>query len=99
MFKVFLKPEFFLNFSKGCCVSSSITRACVSRFYYILYQYLNDQKTHYTKQFGFQAAFSTEHSIVNLADEINESFEKIHYTPGVLYTYLKVLILWTVLFY
>ena len=49
-----------------------------------LYKYLTTEKLLYSKQFGFQTGFSTEHAIVKLVDQIYESFEKDHYTLGVL---------------
>ena len=40
-----------------------------------LYQYLTESKIPYPKQFGFQTGHSTEHGIVQLVDQILESFE------------------------
>ena len=57
-----------------------------------LHQYLTENKIHYPKQFGFQTGHSTEHAIVQLVDQILESFEYNKYTLGVLSTYLKPLI-------
>ena len=57
-----------------------------------LYQYLTENKIRYPKQFGFQTGHSTEHTIVQLVDQIHESFEYNKYTLGVLSTYLKPLI-------
>ena len=37
----------------------------------------------YKKQFGFQEGHSTEHAIVQLVDQIRNSFESKHYTAGV----------------
>ena len=37
----------------------------------------------YSKQFGFQEGHSTEHAIIQLIDQINNSFEKNHYTLGI----------------
>ena len=48
-----------------------------------LYQYLTENKTLYPKQFGFQTGHSTEHAIVQLVDQILESFEYNKYTLGV----------------
>ena len=35
------------------------------------------------KQFGFQKGHSTEHAIIPLIDQINNSFEKNHFTLGI----------------
>ena len=48
-----------------------------------LYQYLTENKILYPKQFGFQKGHSTEHAIVQLVDQILESFEYNKYTLGV----------------
>ena len=40
-----------------------------------LYQYLTENKVLYSKQFGFQTGHSTEHAIVQLVDQILQSFE------------------------
>ena len=40
-----------------------------------LYQYLTENKILYPKQFGFQKGHSTEHIIVQLVDQILETFE------------------------
>ena len=56
-----------------------------------LYQYLAGNKIPYPKQFGFQMGHSTEHVIVQLVDQILESFEYNKYTLSVLSTYLKPL--------
>ena len=37
----------------------------------------------YKMQFGFQEGHSTEHAIVQLVDQIRNSFESKHYTVGV----------------
>ena len=41
-----------------------------------LYNHLSDNNALYRKQFGFQENQSTEHSILQLVDKINCSFEK-----------------------
>ena len=51
--------------------------------YNLLYQYLTENKILYSKQFGFQTGHSTEHAIIQLVDQIIESFEYNKYTPGV----------------
>ena len=48
-----------------------------------LYQYLTENKILYPKQFGFQKGHSTEHAIVQLVDQILESFEYNKCTLGV----------------
>ena len=57
-----------------------------------LYQYLTENKILYPKQFGFQTGHSTEHAIVQLVDQILESFQRNKYTWVFLLTYLKLLI-------
>ena len=48
-----------------------------------LYNHLSDNNALYRKQFGFQENQSTEHSIVQLVDKINCSFEKNLFTLGI----------------
>ena len=48
-----------------------------------LYQYLTENKILYHKQFGFQSGHSIEHAIVQLVDQILESFEHSKYGLGV----------------
>ena len=48
-----------------------------------LYQYFIESKILYPKQFGFQTVHSTEHAIVQLLDQILESFEYNKNTLGV----------------
>ena len=51
--------------------------------YNCLYKYLTGNSTLYKKQFGFQEGHSTEHAIVQLVDQIRDSFESKHSTLGV----------------
>ena len=48
-----------------------------------LYSYLVNEKILYSKHFGFQKSHSTEHAIVQLADQIHESFGNGNYKLGV----------------
>ena len=48
-----------------------------------LYKYLTTEKLLYSKHFGFQTGLSTDHAIVDLADQSYKSFEKYHYTLDV----------------
>ena len=48
-----------------------------------LYKYLLDHEILYPKQFGFQAGHSTDHAILQLVDQIHQSFEENRYTLGV----------------
>ena len=48
-----------------------------------LYQYLTENQILYPKQFGFKTGQSIEHAIVQLVDQILESFEHNKYTLGV----------------
>ena len=56
-----------------------------------LYQHLTENKILYPKQFGFQTGHSTEHAIVQLVDQILESFEYNKYTLGTFIDLSKVL--------
>ena len=58
-------------------LSSSITFKILERIVYNgLYQDLNSNNILYKKQFGFQTGNSTEHAILQLVDQISNSFEK-----------------------
>ena len=70
------------------CFSKILERIMYNR----LYQYLTENKILYPKQFGFQTGHSTEHAIVQLVDQILESFQRNKYTWVFLLTYLKLLI-------
>ena len=48
-----------------------------------LYKYLIENNILYSKQFGFQNGHSTDHTVVQLVDQIIESFENSKYTLGV----------------
>ena len=48
-----------------------------------LYQYLTENEIFYSKQFGFQTGHSTEQAIVQLIDQILESFDYNKYTLSV----------------
>ena len=48
-----------------------------------VYKYLTDNNMLYKKQFSFQEGHSTEHAIVQLVDQIRNSFESKQYTLGV----------------
>ena len=41
-----------------------------------LYKHLKEKDIFYKKQFGFQQKHSTEHAILQLIDQVNNSFEK-----------------------
>ena len=49
-----------------------------------LYKHLSNSKIIYPKQFGFQKGHSTGHVLLQLVDQIYESFERNEYTIGVL---------------
>ena len=64
-----------------------------------LYKHLSDNNILYRKQFGFQENHSTEHAIMQLADQINCSFEKQSlYTLDIFIDLQKLSILWTIKF-
>ena len=51
--------------------------------YNCLYKYLTDNSILYKKQFGFQEGHSIEYTIVQLVDQIRNSFESKQYALGV----------------
>ena len=61
------------------CFSKIFERIMYNR----LYQYLTTNNILYNKQFGFQKQHSTEHAIVQLTNEISNSFENNLLTLGV----------------
>ena len=48
-----------------------------------LYNYLHENKILYSKQFGFQTRYSTNHTIFQLVKQIYKNFEENKYTLGV----------------
>ena len=48
-----------------------------------LYKYLTENNLLYCKQFRFQKGHSPEHAILQLVEQINQSFEKNKFTLGV----------------
>ena len=48
-----------------------------------LYNYLQENKILYSKQFSFQTGHSTDHAIIQLVEQIYENFEENKYTLGV----------------
>ena len=61
------------------CFSKILERIMYNR----LYKYLIENNILYSKQFGFQNRHSTDHALVQLVDQIIESFENNQYTLGV----------------
>ena len=61
------------------CFSKILERIMYNR----LFKYLKTNNILYSKQFGFQEGHPTEHAIIQLIDQINNSFEKNHYTLGI----------------
>ena len=55
-----------------------------------LYKYLIENNILYSTQFGFQNGHSTDHAVVQLVDQIIESFENNIYTLGVFIELSKV---------
>ena len=51
--------------------------------YNILYKYLTEKKLLYCKQYGYQKWHSPEHPILQLVEQINQSFAKKEYALGV----------------
>ena len=54
-----------------------------------LYRYFTEHSILYSKQFGFQRSNSTEHAIIQLYDQICESFEQNKFTLGVFIDFSK----------
>ena len=54
-----------------------------------LYKYLIKNNILYSKQFGFQNNHSTDHVVVQLVEQITESYENKKYTSGVSIDLLK----------
>ena len=48
-----------------------------------LYKYLLDNNYLYEKQFGFQAAYSTEHAVIQLMSQILQAFNENDHTIGI----------------
>ena len=48
-----------------------------------LYKHLQEEDILYKKQFGFQQKHSTEHAILQLIDQVNNSFERNQFTLGI----------------
>ena len=48
-----------------------------------LYKHFSNLKTLYPKKFGFQKGHSTGHALLQLVDQLYESFERNEYTMGV----------------
>ena len=61
------------------CFSKILERLMYNR----LFKHLSNLKIFYPKQFGFQKGYSTDHALLQLVDQIYESFECREYTIGV----------------
>ena len=48
-----------------------------------LYKYLSENNDLYEKQFGFQAAHSTDHAVIQLINQILETFNENEHTIGI----------------
>ena len=48
-----------------------------------LYKHLKEKDILYKKQFGFQQKHSTEHAILQLIDQVSNSFERNQFTLGI----------------
>ena len=76
------------------CFSKILDRIMYNR----LYSYLTENNILFNKQFGFRADHSTEHALLELVDQISNTFnDKIIYLVFSL-TYQKLLTLWTIKF-
>ena len=63
-------------------VLPSFSKILEEIMYIRLHKYLTDNSILYKKQFGFQEGHSTEHAIVQLVDQIRNSFESKRYAVG-----------------
>ena len=61
------------------CFSKILERIMYNR----LQKHLSENNLLFERQFGFQSSKSTEHAILELSDEILNSFEKNNFTVGV----------------
>ena len=61
------------------CFSKILERIMYNR----LYKFITDKNILYDKQFGFRNSHSTEHAILQLVDQIFNSFDDGNYTLGV----------------
>ena len=61
------------------CFSKMLERIMYNR----RYKYLTENNFLYCKQFGFQKGHSPEHAVLQLVEQINQSFEKNEFTLGV----------------
>ena len=61
------------------CFSKMLRKEMCNR----VYKHQNENSFLFKKKFGFQKIHSTEHTIIQLVDQINSSFEKNHFTMGV----------------
>ena len=58
------------------CFSNMLRKKMCNR----VYKHLNENSLLFKNKFGFQKIHSTEHAIIQLVDQINNSFEKNHFT-------------------
>ena len=59
--------------------------------YIRLYNYLEENKILYSKQFGFQTGQSTDHAFIQLVGQVYEDFEENKYALGVFIDLAKAL--------
>ena len=64
-------------------IISCFSEMLESIMYNRLYKYLTKNNFLYCKQFRFQKGYSPEHEILQVVEQINQSFEKIEFTLGV----------------
>ena len=60
--------------------------------YNVFHKCILENKILYPKQFGFQLSYSTDHTIIQLDDQLFEAFENNLFKPGVFIDYSKGLI-------
>ena len=75
--------ETFLNNYRPISVLPCLSKILERIMYNRLYTFLNENNLLYEKQFGFQAAHSTDHAIVELANQIYSKFNENKFTLGV----------------
>ena len=72
-------------FSVFCCFSKILEKMMYNR----LYKHLLHNNILHKKQFGFQENHSTDHAIIQLVDQISNSFEKKSFYLRCIYGFVK----------
>ena len=82
--KIFFPKEFLVTHQyRPIPVLSCFSKILKRVMHNCLYKYLIENNILYSKQFDFENVPSTDHAVVQLVDQITESFEDNKYTLGV----------------